>query len=389
MTKIIIIGGGIAGTTAAEEIRKRDPKAVITILEEEQHPCYSRVLLPHYVKDKVTREKVFIRTSAWYVEKNLELMSGVRAVEIDLHNRFVRTSEDRELPFDKLLLTTGGDISLFHDDLRGVSYLHSVDDADHLKALINEVRTLPPEERQAAVYGGGFIACEYANAFQHFEIPFSIIMRGPGFWSRVLSEHSQGVLRRQAEAHGVQVYVNEPMPALVGEDELQSIKLKGGQELPARILGVGIGMQTDHSLLKNAKIPLERGILANEYLETPLEGVYAAGDGAEFMDTVVNRRVQYGNWMNAQMQGRAVGATMAGERTAFKLVSSYATNLLGLHVVFLGDINRDQAQEIRQEVATDTTSQELFFRDGNLVGAVLIGDVTPRAKLTQTIGKPL
>jgi NAD(P)H-nitrite reductase large subunit len=345
------------------------------------------VLLPHYVKDKVARDKVFLRTSAWYVEKSIELMSGVRAVEIDIDNRFVRTSEERELPFDKLLLTTGGDISLFHDDLRGVSYLHSVDDADHLKSLIGEVRTLPPDERQAAVYGGGFIACEYANAFQHFEIPFSIIMRGPGFWSRVLSEHSQAVLRRQAEAHGVQVYVNELMPELMGEDELKSIKLKGGQELAARILGVGIGMQTDHSLLKEAKIPLERGILANEYLETPLEGVYAAGDAAEFTDTVVNRRVQYGNWMNAQMQGRAVGATMAGERTPFKLVSSYATNLLGMHIVFLGDISRGHAEETRLEVATDTVSQELFLRDGKLVGAVLIGDVAPRAKLTQNIGK--
>jgi len=389
MTNILILGGGIAGTTAAEEIRKRDVKASITIIEEEQHPCYSRVLLPHYVKDKVVRDKVFIRTSSWYVEKNIELMSGVRALEIDIENQFVRTAEDRELPFDKLLLTTGGEISLFHDDLRGVSYLQSVDDADHLKALIGEVRTLKPDERKAAVYGGGFIACEYANAFKHFEIPFFMVMRGSGFWSRILSEHSQGVLRRQAEKHGVQIYANEPMPGLVGENELKAVKLKSGQELDARILGVGIGMQTDSKIFKDAKIAVEHGIIANEYLETSIKNVYTAGDAAEFMDTVVNRQVKYGNWMNAQMQGRAVGATMAGERTAFKLVSSYATNLLGMHIVFLGDINRDKADETRSGLATDDASQELFFRDGKLVGAVLIGDVSARATLTQHIGKSL
>lgn len=386
---ILILGGGIAGTTAAEEIRKRDAQANITIIEQEQHPCYSRVLLPHYVKDKVVREKVFLRTSAWYVEKNIELMSGVRALEIDLENRFVRTSEDRELPFDKLLLTTGGEISLFHDDLRGVSYLHSVDDADHLKALIQEVRTLNPDERHAAIYGGGFIACEYANAFQHFEIPFCIIMRGKGFWSRILSEHSQGVLLRHAEKHGVKVYVDEPMPALLGEDELRGVKLKDGTELPARILGVGIGQEVDTKIFAEAKIPFEHGVITNEYLETSIEGVYAAGDAAEFTDIIVNRRVRYGNWMNAQMQGRAVGATMAGDRAAFRLVSSYATNLLGMHAVFLGDIHRGQADEVRVGLATEDASQELFFREGKLVGAVLIGDVSQRATLTQHIGKSL
>ncbi|HRH31983.1 MAG TPA: FAD-dependent oxidoreductase [bacterium] len=389
MQNILIIGGGIAGTTAAEEIRKRDASAHITILSEEQHVLYSRVLLPHYVKDKIVRDKVFLRTGAWYLEKNIELMFGVRALEIDVKNQFVRTSEDRELPFDKLLLTTGGEISLFQDDLRGISYLHTLDDADHLKALVGEVRTLKPDERQAAVYGGGFIACEYANVFKHFEIPFCIIMRGSGFWSRLLSEHSQKVIRNFLDKQGVPLYTNEPMPELLGEDDLRGLKLRSGGEISARILGVGIGMKTESSLVADAGIPTNHGILANEYLETTIPNVYAAGDVAEFEDTMVKRQVQYSNWMNAQMQGRVVGATMAGERTAFKLVSSYATNLLGLHMVFLGDVNREHADEIRVGLATDDASQELFFRNGMLVGAVLIGDISPRATLTQAIGKSL
>ncbi len=389
MQNILIIGGGIAGTTAAEEIRKRDAAAHITILSEEQHPCYSRVLLPHYVKDKVTREKVFLRTSTWYLDKQLDFMPGVRALEIDIENKFVRTSEDRELPFDKLLLTTGADVALLHDDLRGVSYLHSVDDADHLKALIGEVRALKPEFQRAAIYGGGFIACEYANIFKHYEIPFVMIMRGPGFWSKILSPHAQDILRCQAEQHGVTVITDEPMPTLIGEDELLGLKLKDGRTVDARLLGVGIGAKTDDKILQNAKIPMNHGILANEYLETSIPDVYAAGDVAEFQDTMVSRRVKYGNWMNAQMQGRAVGATIAGERTAFKLVSSYATNLLGLHIVFIGDVDRERADEVRVGIETTDASQELFFRDGKLVGAVLIGDMSSRATLTQNIGKSL
>lgn len=389
MEHVIIIGGGIAGTTAAEEIRKRNASVHITLLQEEVHPCYSRVLLPHYVKDKIVRDKVFIRSSSWYVEKNIEFMPGVRALEINLEHKFIRTSEDRELPFDKLLITTGGEITLFRDDLRGVAYLRTLDDAEHLKALIGEVRTLKPDERRAAVYGGGFIACEYANAFKHFDIPFCMIMRGQGFWSRLLSGHSQKVIRDHAEAQGVVVFTDEPMPELLGEDELLAVKLKNGTELPARILGVGIGQHLESGLLKDAKLPVEHGVLTNEYLETPIKNVYAAGDVAEFTDILVGRQVQYGNWMNAQMQGRAVGATMAGERTLFKLASSYATNLLGLHMVFIGDVSRQHAHEVRQVIATDTASQELFLREGKLVGAILIGDITARAVLTQKLGQSL
>jgi NAD(P)H-nitrite reductase large subunit len=214
-------------------------------------------------------------------------------------------------------------------------------------------------------------------------------MRGSGFWSRLLSEHSQKVIRNFLDKQGVPVYTNEPMPELLGEDDLRGLKLKSGGEIPARILGVGIGMKTESSLITDAGIPMNHGILANEYLETAIPNVYTAGDVAEFADTMVKRQVQYSNWMNAQMQGRVVGATMAGERTAFKLVSSYATNLLGLHMVFLGDVNREQADEIRVGLATDDASQELFFRNGVLVGAVLIGDISPRATLTQAIGKSL
>ncbi len=387
MENVIIIGGGIAGTTAAEELRKRNPTVQITIIQEEQHACYSRVLLPHYLKDKIVRDKVFLKQNHWYSDNNIELMSGVRALEINIENKFVRTSEERELPFDKLLIASGGELGLIDDDLRGVSYLRTLDDADHLKALIGEVMRRPEAERHALTYGSGFIACEYANAFKHWGIPFTMVMRGTGFWGRLLSFHSQKVLMEHAEKFGVEVIVDEPSPTLVGDDELMGVTLKNGKTYPAQILGVGIGLRFNDPVIKAAKIPADHGILANEYLETDLPDVYTAGDVAEFFDPIVNRQVRYGNHMNAQMQGRAVGATMSGERTAFRLVSSYATNLLGMHVVFIGDTNPEHAV-VKQTVGTDEVSQEVFVRDGKLVGAVLIGDVKDRAKLTGLIGKP-
>lgn len=396
MKNILIIGGGISGTTAAEEIRARDKECSIIILEAEVHPCYSRVLLPHYVKGKVGREKVFLKQPQWYYDHKIEIMLGVRAEEIDLKNKFVRTSEQRELPFDQLLVTTGTEIDLLHDDRRGVSYLSTIDDADALVALIGELKTRPVEEQKAFIYGGGFIALEYANMFAHHGIPFGIAMRGPGFWSRLLSKESQQVLADHAKKNNIPLYFDEPNIELLGDEELMGVKLKSGETIPCGILGIGIGARANEKVVMDAGIPTNNGILANEYLETSVEHVYTAGDAAEFDDQTVGRRIRYGNWMNALMQGRAVGKTMAGERTKFSMASSYSTNFLGLQIVFIGDTSREHADEILvvpppfkgggQEGVSGPAAEEHFIRGGKLVGAVLIGDVAHRAALTKNIG---
>lgn len=383
--RYVIIGGGIAGTTAAEEIRKRDPESFITIIESEQHRLYSRVLLPHYVEGRVPREKVFLKKPEFYEENNIEIFFGVRVKKIDLKNQFVLTSEERELPFDKLLVTTGGDLRLIEEDTRGVVYLRSLDDADQILQLVKEVKALPESERSAAIYGGGFISLEFLNIFAQHKIPTTLIMRSEGFWSRVLSKESQAVMLRHVQSRGVKVLTNEPVIDLVGEKELQGIRLHDGTRIPAKILGVGIGIKADHQLFEEAGIEYNIGVIANEYLETPQKNVYTAGDVAEFEDVIAERQVNLGNWMNAIMQARVVAKTMTGERTRFELVSSYATDFLEKDCVFVGDVNRERADNILQAVADEENAIELLERDGRTVGAVLIGDVSNRQKITNAI----
>ncbi|MBP9828193.1 FAD-dependent oxidoreductase [Patescibacteria group bacterium] len=386
MARHVIIGGGIAGVSAAEEIRKIDPASDITLFEIEEIPCYSRVLLPHYVKGIVPREKVFLRAPDWYGRQGIDWRHGVHVEGVDVSNSFVTTSEGREEPFDTLLITTGTEVTTLPEQPRGVSYLSELGDADHLRELLAEVRAKGDDAR-GFIYGGGFIAFEYANIFAHYKVPFAIAMRGSGFWSKVLSSASQAVLAQHAQAKGVQVYFNEPQPEILGGLTLEGVRLSGGVSQSVDILGIGIGSLPQHSLAKAAGLGVDRGILANEYLETSLPHVYTAGDVSQAFDLNVRRNVQYGNWMNAQRQGMTVGKTMAGERTAFKLVSSYATQFLGKHVVFIGDVSREAADEVRQVVLEQDVAQEIFLRNGMVVGASLIGDTSQRAALTASIGQ--
>jgi len=384
--RYVIIGGGIAGTTAAEELRKLDTQAHITIIEQEFHPLYSRVLLPHYIKGKVPRERVFLKKPEWYGEKNIELMSGVIAQAIDTTNRFVTTSDGREIPYDALLITTGGELRTIDETHRGVCYLRGVDDADQILQTIKEVKAVTKNPR-ALVYGGGFIALEFINIFKHFDLPTTVLKRGDGFWSRTLGAHSKHVLAQHALAGGVALEIGVGPVEVLGEGDVKGLAADDGRVFDGQIVGVGIGLDRAMTFIHEAGIEVNEGILANEYLETNAQDVYTAGDIAQYDDVTVGRSMIAGNWMNALMQARAVARTMTGERTRFELVSSYATNLLGKEVVFVGDTDRQAADEVVEHVVDEESSCELFERDGRTVGAILIGETRQRQAVTNAIKK--
>lgn len=380
--RYVIVGGGIAGTTAAEELRRLSPDAEIVLVSEEHHPVYSRVLLPHYIKGKVPRERCFLKKETWYAEKNIEWLPGIFVTALDVKNRFVALSDNRELPYDKLLLATGGEVNMVLDEPRGISYFRTLDDADHMLQLIREL----PAGATAAVYGGGFIACEYVNIFKHFEIPATVIHRGPHFWSKVLDAESGALITQKLAEGGFKVIPDAVVKAVEGEAEVASITTDRGS-VPCNLVGVGIGITPDLSWIKTAGVEVGHGVRTNEYLETNVPDVYAVGDGAEFYDVTVGRQRIAGNWMNAQMQGRLVAKTMAGERTAFKLVSSYATNVLGLELIFIGDTDRTTADKVEvYGSAKEGGVAQRFYRGGKLVGATLVNRNADRASITKEIG---
>ncbi len=381
--RFVIIGGGIAGTTAAEELRKLQPDAEITIVSEEQHPCYSRVLLPHYVKGKVPREKIFLKKETWYAEKNVEWLPGTRVETLDVRNKFVLLSDGRELPYDKLLISTGGEVRPLVEDVRGVSYFRTADDADHLVQLLREL----PAGSTGAVYGGGFIACEYVNMFGHFGVPCVVAHRGPHFWSRVLDAESGALIARKLAAGGVKVLPNAALEGFAGAEHVEAM-VTDKERVPCGMVGAGIGIEPELSWIKDAGVEVAHGVRANEYLETNVPDIFTAGDVAEFFDLTVGRHRVAGNWMSAQTQGRTVAKSMAGERTAFKLVSSYSTNVLGLEIIFIGDTDRVAAEDVKvYGSAADGGVTQLFVRGGKVVGATLVNRNTDRAAVTKWINE--
>lgn len=384
MTRYVIVGAGVAGTTAAEEIRKRDPEAEITLIGEEEHALYSRVLLPHYLKGKVPKEKCFLKKETWYDEHRIEYLRGERVTEIDTKNKHVvLLTTLREVPYDKLLITTGGEPRSIDAHPRGVGYLQTIDDAEQwLQVFAEQAGTEP---RQAVVYGGGFIACEFLNLFHEKGYASTCVFRGPWFWSRVLDEESGAFIMRRVKEMGVRVISEAVLDDTVGEKDVEGVVVNG-EQIPASVVGVGVGLERDLRLVAEAGVLVREGVLANAYLETSAEDVYAAGDVAEVEDVVTGCQAINGNWMSALLQGRHAGRVMTGEREVFRLVSSYSTQVFGLEIVFIGHTKREWADKIvvRKPESGDGVTQ-VFLKAGKVIGATMVGNVKERMGITKLI----
>ncbi|MBU0614369.1 FAD-dependent oxidoreductase [Patescibacteria group bacterium] len=381
----LILGGGIAGTTLAEELRKGDGEASITILERETHPLYSKVLLMNYVKGKVSRDKLFLKKLEWYSENRIELALGVEAREIDCKNQFVLASDGREYPYDKLIIATGMQPRLAGENIRGIAYFRNLDDAEELKELIAQTLASDYFDKNCVVVGGGFISTEFIDIFNHFNLPTSVCVRSEGFWSKVLSTESQLILQNHLENAGVKIFSKSNIEFNEMNGYLDSVNVSKGVKVSAQIAGMGIGLVAENEIFTKAGINCKIGVVVDEYMQSETENVYAIGDIAEYNDIALGRKMVSGNWLGALMQARSVAKTLLGEATAYNLVTAYTTDLLGKAVVFIGDVSKEHADDVVQLNASKKDIIEVFQRDNKTVGAVMIGDVSRRQEITDAI----
>ncbi len=380
---IVIIGGGIAGVSAAEEIRAKNATYEISIIERENVPLYSRVLLPHYIKGVVPREKVFLKSESWYQEKNITYFSGTEAECVDVENKFVRISDGRELPFDEVIFATGTTPRLLNEHARGVHYLYTLADADGIREHLGRIKS----QERALVYGGGFIACEFINALDKAGIKQELLIRGEGFWSKILQREGQEYLRNILRKKNVPFHENvgEIELITVGEN-LSGAKDAKGREYEGVFLGVGIGADLETLLAKDAGIKVAQGIIGDAMQKTSQQHAYVAGDVAETKDTKSERYTVLGNWAHAQQEGRRVGKIICEEEAQDIPLSQYTTELLGCKMAFLGDVQKNAADEV-EVIATESGYIQIFLRKDILVGAVLLEDMSQRMKYAGMIGK--
>jgi len=348
----------------------------------ERHPLYNRVALPRYLRGQVRREKVFMRTAEDYAAKGIEIHFETWATEVDAQAKVVRTNRGQELPYDALLVATGGRPKpppwAGVEDVDHVLGFQTIDDTD---AIIERADT----SERTLVMGGSFIGYEIAEGVVHRGRGVTWIMRGPWFLRYVLDEEGGTLCRQLGEAAGCQFIVNDEVKRFSRHNGRFQAETQGGEKVLFDTLTYGVGLDYYVEPVARAGVELRKGIVCDAKLRTALPDVYTAGDIAVFFDLMVGKHNQMGTWDNAEAHGKVAAHNMAGADEDFFDVPTYTTTMFGSTLAVMGvtpDVMPD-LDSVRTYSFEEKFFRKLFFLEDRLVGAIMIGPPKGRKKLIE------
>lgn len=368
-TDYLIIGGGLTGQAAVEAIRAQDKNNRLVLVSNEPHLPYDRVpLSKQYLTGKMKRDLVFLQRQEYYASERVEVITGHGATALNTGRRIVQLDDGREIGFKKMLLATGGRVrklSLPGSDLSGVFYLRTLDDSDSIKAAL-------AGSRRAVIVGGGFIGCEVAAACSVMGLETTIIEIGPSLLSLAIDEGTAGFVTNFFIGKGVRVLAGKTAARFVGEGgKLKALETSDGETVSCDFAVVGVGIAPNTELASQAGLKVDNGIVVNEYLETEVEGIFAAGDVARFHSPLLDRSLRVEHYDLAVKHGGVAGANMAGEKKAFTEPPYFFSFQFNLNIQVVGEMSqRDRV--VRRGLLEVPPGFVQFYVHGSRLDAVLL-----------------
>ena len=366
--------------TAAETIRENDPGATIGIISDEPHQLYSRVLLPAYLKKKVRREQLFLRKVDDFTQKRIDLRLDEKVLFVDPQKREVGLHNNAIVGYEKLLVASGGRVKPWGQevDQEFIYRLQTLDDADRFLSALDTIK-------RPLVVGGSFISLEFLDIFVLNSITSILLFRGKHFFSKILDAQGGEILRTNFERHGIAIYQEDSIAQIARRDGALEVDTKALRRITCDSIAVGIGIDRSLEFLSGSGIELgESGIKTDEFLKTNKDGVFAAGDAAEFYDVIRGKHRSVGNWTNAFLQGKIAGLNMVGKKEPFQNVSAYSITNLGFQITVLGECDSELDNIVRVD-ETKNQYERLFFQEGVLVGAAMINRFQDKPHLSRLI----
>lgn len=357
--KYLIIGNGITGLSAAEQIRKIDSKGSMLIISQEDLPTYYRVKLSHYISKTFERDSLLVHDLKWYEDRNIELSLSNRVQEIDFNNKRVITKTG-SVSYEKLLLANGSSPFMppaKGQEKEGVFSLRTVQDLEKIQAYLANVN-------EVAIVGGGLLGLEAAWAVHELGKKVSIIEFAPFLMNRQLDEPLSQELKKMLQDNNFEINLGVGAATIKGAKKVESIELTDGRQLNCKAILYSCGIRSNTGLFNNTSLKVERGVVVNNKFETSIQDVYAAGDVAQ------TNGITLGLWTAGMAQGKIAGANMAGEPSEYVLeMPSTIFQVNNWRIFSTGKI-ANEMESIESPV--EKGKLKLFFENGVLRGGVLI-----------------
>lgn len=382
--RFVIIGNGAAGTTCAEVLRKQDPACHVTLITDEAHPLYNRVTLPRMLKNEVPESKVFLKTVEWHEQVGIEFLRETRVVKVNTEGRTVLLHTGREIPYDGLLVATGGRPNPLPVPGGDAPNCLNFQYFDETVAISRQIE----KTKRAVSVGGSFISYELAEAFRVRGLECVWLIRGPRWLRRVLDEQGGQLVDRIAQDHGVEVVHGHEVASVNVKDGVATgVVTTSGETIDCQLVGSGLGLTMNTGFLAGSGVRVEKGVITDDCLRSNVPGVFAAGDIAEYEDKVTGHHHLMGTWDNALAHGRLAAMNMLGARTPYLDVPTYQSGLFETIISVLGvtpETLPDAESVTRCDLETKSY-RRLFFIEHRLVGAVMIGTIKGKKKLMDLI----
>jgi nitrite reductase (NADH) large subunit len=377
MTTYVIIGNGVAGNAAAENIRKYDPEGKIVMFSKEDRPFYYVPALPEYVAGEKQVDQTIIHPQSWYDQQRIELHLATAVTKIDAAEKFVETEKGERFAFDKLLLATGG--KSFIPPMKGadspkVFTLKTLADADRIKTAASQAKT-------AVLIGGGLLGLEAGNGLRKRGLKIIVVEFFPRLLPRQMDVAGAAILQSQMEDMGFSFHLGATTEEIVAGPAGLQVCLKGGEKITGEMVLISAGIRPDLSLAQALGLEVDKGVTVDDAMKTSRDDIYAAGDLIE------HRGRLYGIWPAAQEQGRVAAAAMAGHGVKYEgTLPSNVLKVVGIDLAAAGDIDADgKLEAIVHQDKAKKTYRKLVIQDNCLVGAILLGDIRGSAEIQAAI----
>lgn len=314
MKKIVIIGNGVSGITAARHIRKHSDHDV-TVVSSETPYFYSRTALMYVYMGHMTFEHIKPYEDNFWKKNRINLIFD-HAEKIDEAGRSVQLHSGKKVNYDSLIIATGSRSNAVRvpgEDSNGVQALYSYQDLQRLQ--VNTLNT-----SRAVITGGGLIGVEMAEMLRTRNINVTMLVRESAFWSNVLPRQEAEMISRHVASHGVELLHNQELGEIIpdAKGRVKAVRTKEGREIECGFAGIAVGVHPNTELAQTSSIKIDKGILVNEFLETSSPDIYAIGDCAERPNALAGRKNIEQVWYTARMMGETVAQTVCGERTPYE-----------------------------------------------------------------------
>ncbi|MFP4632844.1 MAG: NAD(P)/FAD-dependent oxidoreductase, partial [Halobacteriales archaeon] len=386
MNDYVIVGDGIAGATAAETLYEEDEDAEVTVITEEPEPLYNRINIKEYAKGKMPEEFISMHDVDWYDERDVDLRLNTHVWRVNPDDEVVVLHDGEEIPYDAVLVATGGtprDVPVPHGDADGVHSFWTFVDS-------RRIRKDCEDAEDGIVVGAGLLGIDYAYALAENDVRGRYLMRGDRWWRYGLDEEGAEIIHDELRSVGVEPVFGEGVDRFEVDrlGRVESCVGTSGEVYPADVAGVCIGLDLNVDLLDDTEAETREGVVVDEYLRTDEDGVYAAGDVAEFYDVLLDDYNVNGSWDSAKLQGEVAARNMIAEQRddepeEFSIVPKYSVSHFSMPFISLG--SPTEADDYVSRRYGDDEYRRLAFKDDRLVGAVLVGNVRVVGQLTKLI----